>query len=254
MDGPTDFDVRGAPVVKFQVNRDVFSEAVSFAVKLLPQRTTLPILSGVLHRGNGRRSSRCRRSTTRFGATEIEAEVDEPGTILVSGRLLAEIASRLPNAPVQFSTKTAGSSSAADRRDFTLLSMPVEEYPALPAVAEQTGLVPAEDFATAVAQVARRRIPRRCHPGDHRRAARGRRQQPLASSPPTATASRCARSTGIRRIDVGRGSHRAGSGAHAHRDRQDLRSQRHHLGRDHQQRRPRAHRVHAPTRRPSPRC
>ena len=32
--------------VKFQVNRDVFSEAVSFAVKLLPQRTTLPILSG----------------------------------------------------------------------------------------------------------------------------------------------------------------------------------------------------------------
>ena len=34
--------------MKFQVNRDVFSEAVSFAVKLLPQRTTLPILSGVL--------------------------------------------------------------------------------------------------------------------------------------------------------------------------------------------------------------
>jgi DNA polymerase-3 subunit beta len=34
--------------VKFQVNRDVFSEAVSFAVKLLPQRTTQPILSGVL--------------------------------------------------------------------------------------------------------------------------------------------------------------------------------------------------------------
>ena len=34
--------------MKFQVNRDVFSDAVSFAVKLLPQRTTLPILSGVL--------------------------------------------------------------------------------------------------------------------------------------------------------------------------------------------------------------
>jgi len=34
--------------VKFEVNKDVFSEAVSFAVKLLPQRTTLPILSGVL--------------------------------------------------------------------------------------------------------------------------------------------------------------------------------------------------------------
>ncbi|MBT5616778.1 MAG: DNA polymerase III subunit beta, partial [Microbacteriaceae bacterium] len=34
--------------MKVEVNKDVFSEAVSFAVKLLPQRTTLPILSGVL--------------------------------------------------------------------------------------------------------------------------------------------------------------------------------------------------------------
>ena len=34
--------------MKFQVNRDVLSEAVSFAVKMLPARTTLPILSGVL--------------------------------------------------------------------------------------------------------------------------------------------------------------------------------------------------------------
>ena len=37
---------RGSPV-KFVINRDVFSDAVSFAVKLLPQRPTMPILSGV---------------------------------------------------------------------------------------------------------------------------------------------------------------------------------------------------------------
>jgi DNA polymerase-3 subunit beta len=34
--------------VKFQVNKDVLSEALSFAVKLLPVRTSLPLLSGVL--------------------------------------------------------------------------------------------------------------------------------------------------------------------------------------------------------------
>ena len=33
--------------------------------------------------------------------TLIEATVDAPGTILVHGRLLSEIASRLPNAPIQ---------------------------------------------------------------------------------------------------------------------------------------------------------
>ena len=61
----------GAPV-KFQVNRDVFSEAVSFAVKLLPQRTTQPILSRRADRGDRRRARRSRPSTTRYPSqTEI---------------------------------------------------------------------------------------------------------------------------------------------------------------------------------------
>ena len=37
--------------MKFHVNRDVFSEAVSFVVKLLPQRNPQPILAGVLIHG-----------------------------------------------------------------------------------------------------------------------------------------------------------------------------------------------------------
>ena len=40
--------------MRFQVNRDVFSEAVSFVVKLLPQRNPQPILAGVLIEQNGR--------------------------------------------------------------------------------------------------------------------------------------------------------------------------------------------------------
>src|SRR3954470_22195441 len=88
--------------VRFQANRDVFSEAVSFAVKLLPQRTTLPILSGVLleaHEGGLTLSSFDYEVSAR---TEIIADVAEPGRALVSGRLLADIANRLPsNAPVE---------------------------------------------------------------------------------------------------------------------------------------------------------
>ena len=32
--------------------------------------------------------------------------------------------------------------------------MPVQEYPAIPEIGEHSGVVPAEDFATAIAQVA----------------------------------------------------------------------------------------------------
>jgi len=140
--------------VKFQVNRDVFSEAVSFAVKLLPQRTTQPILSGVLLQAADGVLVLSSFDYEVSSRTEIAAEIDEPGTALVSGRLLADIASRLPAAPVQFSTDEGKIAVSCGSARFTLLSMPVEEYPTLPEVADRTGVLPAEDFAEAVSQVA----------------------------------------------------------------------------------------------------
>ncbi|WP_353827102.1 DNA polymerase III subunit beta [Agromyces sp. SYSU T0242] len=140
--------------MKFQVNRDVFSEAVSFAVKLLPQRTTLPILSGVLIQAEGDGLVLSSFDYEVSSRTEIQADVEEPGTVLVSGRLLAEIAGRLPNAPVRVSTEESRISVTCGSASFTLLSMPVEEYPSIPEIGEQTGVVPAEEFASAVAQVA----------------------------------------------------------------------------------------------------
>jgi len=140
--------------VRFQVNRDVFSEAVSFAVKLLPQRTTLPILSGVLIQANDGGLVLSSFDYEVSSQTEIQADVEEPGTVLVSGRLLAEIAGRLPNAPVRITTEESRISVSCGSANFTLLSMPVEEYPSIPEIGEQSGVVPADEFAGAVAQVA----------------------------------------------------------------------------------------------------
>ena len=140
--------------MKFQVNRDVFSEAVSFAVKLLPQRTTLPILSGVLIETTDGGLTLSSFDYEVSAQTSITSEVEEQGRILVSGRLLADIASRLPNAPVQFSTVDTRINVTCGSAHFTLLSMPVEEYPTLPQISAETAVIPAEDFASAVSQVA----------------------------------------------------------------------------------------------------
>jgi DNA polymerase III subunit beta len=140
--------------VKFQVNRDVFSEAVSFAVKLLPQRTTLPILSGILIETTETGLTLSSFDYEVSSQTEITAEVQEQGKVLVSGRLLADIASRLPNAPVSFSTDEGRILVSCGSANFTLLSMPVEEYPTLPQVAEQSGVLSAESFSNAISQVA----------------------------------------------------------------------------------------------------
>ncbi len=140
--------------MKFQVNRDVFSEAVSFAVKMLPQRTTLPILSGVLIDAADAGLTLSSFDYEVSTQATIAADVEDGGRILVSGRLLADIASRLPNAPVHFETDGSKVSVKCGSANFTLLSMPVEEYPTLPVVPEKTGMLPAEAFATAVSQVA----------------------------------------------------------------------------------------------------
>lgn len=140
--------------MKFQVNRDVFSEAVSFAVKLLPQRTTLPILSGILIEATDAGLTLSSFDYEVSAQTEIAATVEEPGKILVSGRLLADIASRLPNAPVTFTTEDGKILVSCGSAHFTLLSMPVEEYPTLPKISAESGVLSAELFASAVSQVA----------------------------------------------------------------------------------------------------
>ena len=140
--------------MKFQVNRDVLSEAVSFAVKMLPARTTLPILSGVLIEATTEGLVLSSFDYEVSTQTKVAATVDTPGRVLVSGRLLAEIANRLPNAPVTFETVESRIQVSCGSANFTLLSMPVEEYPTIPQVEGETGVLPAEEFSSAVAQVA----------------------------------------------------------------------------------------------------
>ena len=140
--------------MRFSVNRDVFSEAVSFAVKLLPQRPTLPILNGILIEAGDDGLILSSFDYEVSSQTGIAAEVEEAGTALVNGRLLSEIASRLPNAPVRFSKVENRIEVTCGSARFTLGSMPVEEYPTIPQVDADFGLVPADEFATAVSQVA----------------------------------------------------------------------------------------------------
>ncbi len=140
--------------MKFQVNRDVLSEAVSFAVKMLPARTTLPILSGVLIEATAEGLVFSSFDYEVSTQTKVAATVETPGRVLVSGRLLAEIANRLPNAPVTFESVESRIQVSCGSANFTLLSMPVEEYPTIPQVEGETGVLPAEEFSSAVAQVA----------------------------------------------------------------------------------------------------
>lgn len=139
--------------MKLTVHRDVFAEAVSFTVKLLPQRTTLPILSGVLLTADGSGMTLSSFDYEVSARTTISADVATPGSVLVSGRLLSDIAQRLPQQDVTLELDGSSIRVTCGTAKFSLLTMPLEEYPQLPDVSGQVGEVSGEDFSDAISQV-----------------------------------------------------------------------------------------------------
>jgi DNA polymerase-3 subunit beta len=140
--------------VKIRVERDVLAEAVAWAARSLPARPPVPVLAGLLLKAEEGLLSLSGFDYEVSARVSVEAEVDEEGTVLVSGRLLADISRSLPNRPVEISTEGVRVTVVCGSSRFTLHTLPVEEYPALPAMPIASGTVPGEVFAAAAAQVA----------------------------------------------------------------------------------------------------
>ncbi|MER6498873.1 DNA polymerase III subunit beta [Streptomyces sp. NPDC001455] len=140
--------------MKIRVERDVLAEAVAWVARSLPARPPAPVLAGLLLKAEDGALSFSSFDYEVSARVSVDAEVEEDGTVLVSGRLLADICRALPNRPVEISTDGVRATVVCGSSRFTLHTLPVEEYPALPEMPTATGTVPGEVFASAVAQVA----------------------------------------------------------------------------------------------------
>ncbi|MEV8095770.1 DNA polymerase III subunit beta [Kitasatospora sp. NPDC085879] len=140
--------------MKFRVERDVLAEAVAWAARSLPARPPVPVLAGLLLTAQEGTLALSGFDYEVSARVELEADVEEAGTVLVSGRLLNDISRNLPNRPVEISTDGMRVSVVCGSSRFTLPTLPVDEYPALPAMPTATGTVSGDVFASAVSQAA----------------------------------------------------------------------------------------------------
>jgi len=139
--------------VKIVVERDVLAEAVAWTARALPSRPTVPVLAGIrLAAGDELVLSSFDYDVSAQATVPVSTQ--EPGSALVSGRLLAEISRSLPAKPVQISAEEGRAVLTCGSATFTLLTMPEEEYPALPEMPPAAGTIGSDAFATAVAQSA----------------------------------------------------------------------------------------------------
>jgi DNA polymerase-3 subunit beta len=139
--------------VKFRIERDVLADAVAWAARSLPPRPPVPVLAGLLLDCADDRLSLAGFDYEVSARVEVGADVAEDGRVLVSGRLLADIARSLPPHPVEVATEGQKVRLTCGPAAFTLLTLPVEEYPSLPEMPAATGSVAGDVFASAVGQV-----------------------------------------------------------------------------------------------------
>ncbi len=139
--------------MKFQVDRDVLAEAVGWASRALPARPVIPVLSGLLLQAADDGLTLSCFDYEVSARVEVDAEIAEPGTVLVPGRLLAEITRSLPSLPVEFADDPEGVSLTCGSASFTLVTLPVEEYPDLPDLPHTAGTVDGGVLAAAISQV-----------------------------------------------------------------------------------------------------
>ncbi len=140
--------------MKFSVERDVLADAVAWTSRAVPSRPPVPVLAGV--RIDAATDGTVTLSSFDYevsARSEFAADVDAAGVALVSGRLLREIANALPHKLVSFVLDGTKVSVTCGASRFTLATMPVDQYPALPDMPDIAGSVDGGTLQQAVSQV-----------------------------------------------------------------------------------------------------
>jgi DNA polymerase III subunit beta len=145
-------------VMKLSIPRDTLASAVQLVTRAISTRGTLPSLAGVLFTtGEGKltlKATDMEMSLT-YAVDGVAAERD--GTVLLPGRLLADLVRSLPTGDV-------GLEQRSEQRDveitaggaqFHLRTLPEEDFPRLPELDGEPARLPAEPLAATIDRVAR---------------------------------------------------------------------------------------------------
>ena len=123
------------------IERDALTEAVAWVARSLPSRPVLPILSGMLLEASAGSLTLSCFDYEVSARIQVDAEVTEDGIALVPGRLLAEITRSLPSLPVELDHEKDDVIVTCGPASFTLVTLPVKEYPRLPELPLLAGTV-----------------------------------------------------------------------------------------------------------------
>lgn len=141
--------------MKLTIARGELLESLGVVTKALSSRTTLPILSGILFTAAGEGVVLQSTDLEISIKDTVAANVEDPGSVVLPGRLLAEVVRSLPEAAVKIETKTFDQVAVTcGTSAFMLRALSPEDFPRFPEVS------PDRKFAiqTSVLQALTRKV------------------------------------------------------------------------------------------------
>jgi DNA polymerase III subunit beta len=138
--------------MKFRVEHESLADALTWVARALPTRPVVPVLSGLRLTAAAELSLSC-FDYELAAAAQLPADVSEPGTALVPGKLLADITRSLPAEPAEVRTEADEVILTCGSAEFSLVSLPLAEYPELPEPPPLAGTIDGGELAGAIGQV-----------------------------------------------------------------------------------------------------
>lgn len=138
--------------MKVEINSQALADAVAWTTRVIDARPATPILAGVRLEAIDGILQLSAFNYAISARHHIEAGIDEAGTALVLGKLLADITKSLPSEKTYLSTDGSTMTITSGKSTFTMQLMPDNEYPDLPVVPAKLGQVDSPTFMQAVNQ------------------------------------------------------------------------------------------------------
>ncbi|WP_330239755.1 DNA polymerase III subunit beta [Streptomyces sp. NBC_00525] len=139
--------------MEFRIERGELTNAVAWAARVLPTRSPVPVLGGLLLEAADDGLTISGLDYEASARIEVGARTGRPGKVLVMGRRLLDVCKVLPEGPVECAVEGSRFTVKGGDAGFGLSVLPLDDYPALPPLPEILGEMDGQEFAAAVADV-----------------------------------------------------------------------------------------------------
>src|SRR4051812_37418582 len=144
--------------MKLTLSREKLLAALQITSRAVSTRATLPSLGGIqLEAGDPGLTLRSTDMELGLSTTVKEPRLESPGTVLLPGRLLGDVVRSLPAGEVTLALRpeTRDVEITASAARFHLRTLPTEDFPRLPPLADDAATLPAPPLAATIDRVAR---------------------------------------------------------------------------------------------------